>query len=180
MSGWVELLVWMNGKRILQQARSQQLAQGGQKQVQSRNIQRPGREEARKSHDIKVYEGEATSSNLQRSYLSFSLLKTILCMGVAERFANAKTRAWHRLTDKRNSRKERNAEQRKREQTSTVCRYNLHRQLSHISDSVLAASRVFCPFKQFQSLRRLQDFLTNDLYRIEPQTCIGPLCIFWI
>lgn len=84
------------------------------------------------------------------------MLKTILRIEEAERFANPKARAQHRLTDKRSTKKERKEMQNRAGES----RIQLHADttfkdnFSHISGAVFPTSKVFCPFKQFQDLRQ--------------------------
>lgn len=75
------------------------------------------------------------------------MLKTILCIEVAERFANPRARAQHGLTDKVNTKKEKKEMQNRAEQEKAEfhCVQSQHSKttLSHISDSIFPIPRVF-------------------------------------
>lgn len=121
------------------------------------------------------------TSILQEKF-SVSLLKMILCIEVAERFANPRARAQQGLTDKVKTKKERKkekkctTEQSRRKQNSTVCSHSIQRQLFPTYETQYRQYQGSSDhLSNFYIQDRLQDYPRNDPYRIEPQSCIGLL-----
>lgn len=182
MSSLEDLLVWVDGEKMLQQNQKEQFAQGlkassVQEQTRTRqegnwkelltkhskllrrdhhNFSHGERDGLTQEHFFKDQKTRGLSYNIHPlEKFSVSLLKIIVYIEVAERFANS--RAQQGLTDKVKTKKEkkRRTEESRKKQDSSVCSHSIqrqffptyHTQYSQYHGNIQAISRFKTGFK---------------------------------